>query len=213
MHALVKFKEKSKDGYYHWERVADAIPKQLFSRNCPETSRKSLRKNQQYLIYYDKIVHNELINATQAVEHYTTCGYWKTVRNGEDWEFKRTEDKGLLVSQVTACFPQNEDKVKSFIKRLNTIYRTSYNAHTKNNVIGIFSSKYINYCEIFGYTKDRGSVILTGKFKGYDLFTLPPSMYVKVRKWLEWANGNFINPISKENTAYWIKYLDKKFKI
>ena len=122
--------------------------------------------------------------------------------------FKKGKNKGLTVKQYTSAFPFNPEEEKSFVKSLSYLYHKTSNIYTRNNIMHIFNSGVIKYCEIFGY---EGSVILSGSYKNMDLLSIGQKDYKRVRNRLEYFSSTIINPVTKKNCKMWIKYLDGKF--
>lgn len=206
MQNIVKFKGKDIEGSYHWENVADASPKQLFSVKNDVLSAAFPKVNQQYIVRYARLNGAEMVEPYEIVEHYSTCGYWKV--SGDDLIFKKSKNKGLTVKQYTSSFPYNPEEEKSFVKSLTALYRKSNNAYTRNNILRIFNSGCIRYCEVFDY---KGDTILIGSYKGVDITHVERTSYIKVRNRLEYFKNTIVNPQTQTNCDKWILYLDHKY--
>jgi len=206
MQIIATFKGKFLDNIYHWERVEDKTPKQLFTEKSDIIAKILPKVNQQYILYFDRLSNSKLVDIYKIENYYTTCGHWKRV--GDDLVFKRGENKGLTVAQYASCFPNNPEEEKRFVKSLIAIYKKRINnPYTCNNIIRIFN-EYITYCDIFGY---GGSVILSGSYKNTDITKVNKQNYISVRNRLEFFSAQTISPITKENCKRWIQYLDQKY--
>lgn len=208
MQLTVTFKGKTIDDKYHWENVADALPKQLNSLKCAVLSEKFPKVNQQYTIWFKKLNGHEIVEPYEINEHYQTCGYFK-VEKGEFY-FKKGINKGLSVTQYASSFPYNQKEEISFVKLLVNLYRRSTNSYTKNNIIRILNSGLIKYCEVFGDI--NSSIIQIGTKKGMDMKKVTIKEYPWIRSRLEYYQNHFISPVTYRNCESWIKYLDSKFK-
>lgn len=206
MKHTVIFKGVTDGLMYHWENVADESPKQLYSHRRDVLSKIHPKVNQQYTIRYERLSGNVMTDPYEITEHYTTCSYWKVV--GDELIFKKGKNKGLTVTQYTSAFPNNPDEEKSFVKSLTALYRKTNNAYTRNNIMRIFNSGAIKYCEVFGY---GGSVIQLGTYKGTDITTVPRSGYIRVYNRLTYFESTIISPITKKNCANWLHYLENKY--
>lgn len=206
MQHTVIFKGKYSDDVYHWQNVADAPPKQLYSIKCDITSKAYPKVNQQYIVRYERLEGANMRNLYEIIEHYATCSYWKSV--GSELVFKKGKNAGLTVTQYASCFPNNHEEEKSFLKSITALYRKTNNAYTRNNIIRVLNSGVIKYCEVFGY---EGCVIQLGSYKGVDMTTVTSHNYLQVRNRLEYFAKTIINPLTVSNCLNWIKYLDTKF--
>ena len=206
MQFKVIFKGVEYDGKYKWENCLDVSPKQMVCDKNPVVNAFFPKKNQQYNIRCKKLKLNEMVGIEEITDHYVTCNYWK-IEKGE-LVFKKSKNKGLTVKQYTSSFPFNTDEERRFVKSLSAIYKKINNIYTRNNVIQIFNSGAIKYCEIFGYGE---SVILSGNYKGKDMLTISKWEYKGVKNRLEFFAGKVISPITQKNCESWIKYLDNKF--
>jgi hypothetical protein len=148
-----------------------------------------------------------MIDPYEIIEYYISCGYWKVV--GDELVFKKGKNKGLTVTQYTSSFPNNPAEEKSFVKSLTSLYRKSNNVYTRNNIMRIFNSGAIKYCEIFGY---GGSVIQLGSYNGTDITLVPASAYQRVKNRLEYFISTMVSPVTKDNCTKWINYLDSKYQ-
>ena len=205
MQIIVTFKGKSGDKY-HWERVNDSIPKQLYTMICPSFEMLYPKKNQQYIIYYQRINGSELIGHLSIIDYYITCSYWKVI--GDDFKFKKGINKGFLVSEYTSCFPNNSDERTKFIKTLTGIFNKTYNPFTRNNVLRIFE-RWVDYCEVFG--DGENTVFLNGGYKDWDIKTITRSKYGMVKRRLLYLESKTVNPLTKRNCKKWVEFLDGKF--
>ena len=206
MQHTVKFKGKNADGTYHWENVGDSSPKQLSSVRNDVLAAAFPKVNQQYIIRYTRLNGSEMVEPYEIIEHYSTCGYWKAV--GDELIFKKGKNKGLTVKQYTSSFPYNPEEEKSFVKSLTALYRKSNNAYTRNNILRIFNSGCIRYCEVFGY---KGDAILIGSYKGTNITEVPKTGYARVRSRLEYFKSTIVNPQTQTNCDKWILHLDYKY--
>jgi hypothetical protein len=206
MKHTVIFKGVTDGSMYHWENTADESPKQLYSQRYDVLAKIHPKVNQQYVIRYDLLAGNIMYDPYEITEHYTTCSYWKVV--GNEFIFKKGKNKGLTITQYTSAFPNNPDEEKSFVKSLTALYRKTNNAYTRNNIIRIFNSGAIKYCEVFGY---GGSVIQLGTYKGTDITTVPKSGYIRVYNRLTYFESTIISPITQRNCANWLYYLEHKY--
>lgn len=206
MQHKVKFKGKNADGTYHWENLVDSSPKQLFSIKNDIVAKAFPKVNQQYIVRYGRLNGAEMVEPYEVIEFYASCGYWNVV--GAELVFKKGKNKGLTVTQYTSSFPYNPDEEKSFVKSLTALYRKSNNVYTRGNIIKIFNSGAIRYCEVFGY---KGDTILIGSYKGTNITEVPRTGYIRVRNRLEYFKTNIINPQTHTNCDKWILLLDHKY--
>lgn len=207
MQTTVIFKGLFVDGKYRWENVAEVSPKQLYTVKNDLIAKAFPKVNQQYIIRYKRLECAEMIDPYEIIEHYLTCSYWQVV--GDELIFKKGKNKGLSVTQYTSAFVNNPEEEKSFVKSLAALYKKSNNIYTRNNIMRIFNSGKIKYCDIFGY---GGSIILSGSYKGLDITKVMITSYMQVRNRLDYFMALSINPITKDNCERWIKYLDQKFE-
>lgn len=203
----VTFKGKTSDERYRWENVADALPKQIVSVKNSVQADIFPKVNQQYVVRFKRLDGNEMVDPYEISEYYQTCGFWKVDKS--EFYFRKGVNKGLTVSQVAAAFPYNKKEEVTFVKMLVALYRKTNNAHTRNNVIRIFNSGLITYCEVFG--DDKSSVIQIGTKKGVDITKINGKDYQWARNRLEYYQNKFISPVTYKNCEKWIKYLDIKF--
>lgn len=207
MRHTVIFKGVTHDSMYHWENIADESPKQLFSCKSEVIAKIRPKINQQYIIHYDRLDGNIMVTPRHIQDHYTTCGYWKVV--GNELVFKKGKNKGLTVSQYTSAFPNNPSEEMSFVKSITALYLKTNNIFTRNNILRIFNSGAINYCEIFGY---GGSIIQLGSYKGFDIKTVTKENHIKIKNRLEYFRSKVVSPISAANCDKWIDFIDGKYK-
>lgn len=209
-HKLI-FKGKSAADTYHWENVADASPKQLYCAKNDVLSKAFPKVNQIYIVRYKRLEGATMIDVYDLIPQYTACAFWKYDKG--EYVFKKGANKGLTVRQYAACFRNNPDEEKKFVKQMVRMHNKSYNAYTKCNIVAIFNllvnEGYITFCEIFGNA--GGSVFQSGTYKGTDITQVGEQKYPIIRKRLVWYTENVLNPITVKNSNHWIKYLDGKF--
>lgn len=205
------FKGKSAADTYHWENVADVSPKQLYCAKNDVLSKAFPKVNQIYIVRYKSLEGSTMIDVYDLIPQYSTCAIWKYEKG--EYIFKKGDNKGLTIRQYAACFRNNHEEEKKFLKRYKRIHDKSYNAITKCNIVAIFNlladEGYLTFCEIFGNA--GGSVFQSGAYKGVDITQVGEKKYPFVRKRLVWYTENFLNPVTVRNSLHWLKYLDDKY--
>lgn len=211
MQHTVVFKGKFIDDKYHWENTADASPKQLYSYKNDVIAQAFPKVNQRYIVRYSRLNVDIMIDIYEVIPQFDTCSYWKVIKG--EFIFKKTENKGLTLTQYASCFKYNPEEEAAFMKRMVGMYKKTLNPYTKSNIIFVLNKLIdegtMTYCELFG--KSGSHVFISGKFNKIDITEVTLKQYPQVYKYLDWCTNNFLNPITKSNCQHWMKYLKHKF--